>query len=133
METSIKGWINCNSGASTNLFCNSRKSIIYSQLTVTDTSMFVFDSTATSFAVNNVKTSALSYYSCAVSLSNSRTYNPFYQPNIGRITFNETEYFTCTVTKLSATSLVSFLPAMFTMEAWFRLDPIDLRPNGYIS
>jgi hypothetical protein len=22
---------------------------------------------------------------------------------------------------------------MFTMEAWFRMDPIDIRPNGYIS
>jgi len=29
--------------------------------------------------------------------------------------------------------LISFFPSMFTMEAWFRFDPIDLRPDGYIS
>jgi hypothetical protein len=22
---------------------------------------------------------------------------------------------------------------MFTFEAWFRLDPLDKRPNGYLS
>ena len=28
---------------------------------------------------------------------------------------------------------MAFFPAMFTMEAWIRMDPIDIRPNGYIS
>ena len=37
------------------------------------------------------------------------------------------------IAKTDTTSLQSFMPAMFTMEAWFRLDPVDLRPDGYLS
>eukprot|EP00347_Sterkiella_histriomuscorum_P005396 403356774 len=129
MEGFITTWIN--SGA--NLFQNSRKGLIFSTITITQTQMFVFDTTVTSFGVNKVTTSATNYYTCAVDLSTGRTYNPFYQPSIGRITTNATQYFQCTLTKINANTLVSFFPAMFTMEAWFRFDPIDLRPNGYIS
>lgn len=28
---------------------------------------------------------------------------------------------------------MSFIPPLMTMEAWFRFDPINLRPSGYLS
>jgi hypothetical protein len=58
---------------------------------------------------------------------------PFYVPHIGRIFTNKTQFYACEISKKGETTLMSFLPVMFTMEVWFRLDPVDMRPNGYIS
>ena len=58
---------------------------------------------------------------------------PFYVPYIGRIFSNKTQYYACEIEKKFDSTLTAFLPAMFTMEVWFRLDPVDMRPNGYIS
>jgi hypothetical protein len=66
-------------------------------------------------------------------LTNGEAYNPFYQPSIGRITFNETNYFSCNLKKATAASYKVMFGQMYSIEAWFRFDPIDLRPNGYIS
>jgi len=58
---------------------------------------------------------------------------PFYVPYIGRIFTNKTQFYGCEISKKSGQTLMSFLPVMFTMEVWFRLDPVDMRPKGYTS
>jgi len=65
--------------------------------------------------------------------STTNVNDPYYQPKIGRITTNTTKYFSCKIPANTGSTRMAFFPAMFTMEAWFRMDPIDIRPNGYIS
>lgn len=58
---------------------------------------------------------------------------PFYVPYIGRIFTNKTQFYACDISSKGKNTLMAFLPVMFTMEVWFRLDPVDMRPKGYIS
>ena len=52
---------------------------------------------------------------------------------MGRIFTNETNYFVCDVGDDGTASSMSFLPAMYTVEAWFRMDPVNYRPDGYVA
>ena len=67
----------------------------------------------------------------------ANAWTPYYVPEVGRITGNDTDYFECTLVsgKLSdgvTLNRRSFLGTQFYMETWFRLDPLDLPLNGYI-
>ena len=70
-----------------------------------------------------------------VALAGDRTMPPLLLDNVGRIFFNETSYFTCDIdrTGANANTLNGFIGPMHSFEAWFRLDPLDKRPDGYIS
>lgn len=61
------------------------------------------------------------------------TYPPFWVDGIGRVFSNQTEHFTCDITRVNGASSTLFLPAMYTIEAFFRMDPLYKRPDGYIS
>ena len=98
-DTYVKTYTNC----AGNRFCNNMYATpIYldDSITIQTTEMFKFDSSLATLAQAGVPVAkpAHSYYTCDVSLSSTtRSSNPFYQPSIGRITSNYTEYFTCTL------------------------------------
>jgi hypothetical protein len=68
-------------------------------------------------------------------LAGDRIYPPFLTEQIGRIFYNETSYFVCDIenNNVNANTLNSYFGPMNTIESWFRLDPFDKRPDGYIS
>jgi len=63
-----------------------------------------------------------------------RIYPPFFVTEIGRVFYNETSYFTCDINDADGNNEDnSLIGPMNSLEVWFRVDPLDKRPDGYIS
>jgi hypothetical protein len=100
-------------------------------IAVASTVIFKWESSSTTIGPTTVKAG----FTCPMQLTTGASTNPYYQPGIGRITANYTNYFFCTIAPTVAATKQSFVGALSTWEAWFRFDPIESnwRPDGYLS